>query len=117
MKAIAGLVIGFTAGAVTMAMRPKVAPMFTEVARPLTKVLLKRSRLGLERLRTGIARGSESIEDLLAEVRAEVDTELARGQAGNDSRSVSSVEIKAVDAESEQPEAPTGRTARSPTPD
>lgn len=93
MKGIAALLIGFTAGAVTIAMRPMFAPALTDIARPLTKVLLKRGRLGIERLRTSAARASESLEDLLAEVRAEADVELAKAHGTNGSAAVSPAEI------------------------
>jgi hypothetical protein len=46
------------------------------------KALLKHSLLALERVRTALARAAESLEDLMAEVRVEVDSELAKEAAG-----------------------------------
>jgi hypothetical protein len=115
MKGIPLLLIGFTAGAVTMVMRPMFAPMLTEIVRPLTKVLLKRGRLGFEWVRTSAARASESLDDLLAEVRAEVDVELGRARGQNGSPSANAAEIGASEPETrEVPTAPRQR-ARSRT--
>ena len=79
------LLVGFAAGVVTMAALPVLKPMFTDVARPVTKALLKHGLLGIERVRTSIAVASEALEDLLAEVRAEVEVELAKMRNANGS--------------------------------
>jgi hypothetical protein len=75
------LFVGFVAGAATMALVPVLVPAVREVARPVSKVFYKHSLLGLEKLRSTVARLSESIEDLAAEVRAEVDAQLAKKAA------------------------------------
>lgn len=77
------LLIGFVAGAVTVAALPVLVPFVEDVGRPVGKALLKHSLLAIERLRTALARAAESIEDLVAEVRVEVDSELAKA-AGAD---------------------------------
>jgi hypothetical protein len=105
MKARSGLLIGVTAGAAAVAMRPAFASLFTGVARPLAKVLLTRGHLAAERLRTGVARGAESLDDLMAEARADVQLELARRRAVNGSAHVSGAGA-AVSASGEQTSRP-----------
>jgi len=70
--------LGLGGGLAVGALIPFVAPVVAQVARPVVKALLKQSMLGLDRLRTKIARASETMEDLFAEVRSEVELELAR---------------------------------------
>lgn len=74
--------IGFVAGAATVAALPILVPFIEDAGRPVGKALLKHSLLALERLRIALARAAESLEDLMAEVRVEVDTELAKEAAG-----------------------------------
>jgi hypothetical protein len=74
---IQSLFVGFVAGVATAALLPVLVPAVSEGARPLAKALLKHSLLGIERARGAVARASESIEDLVAEVRAEVDSQLS----------------------------------------
>jgi hypothetical protein len=71
-----GFLTGLGAGAGIVAILPFAMPVLTEVVRPLTKAFLKQSMLGGDRLRTLLAHVSEALEDLLAEVRAEVAQEL-----------------------------------------
>jgi hypothetical protein len=78
---IKGFGIGFVAGLATAAVLPVVLPAFAEAGRPLAKALLKHTLLGMHRLRVSAARASESLEDFLAEVRAEVERELAKNEA------------------------------------
>jgi hypothetical protein len=69
--------MGFAAGVTTVVVLPIIAPVLTESGRPIAKALLKRSLLAFEVMRSQALRAAEAIEDLVAEVRAEVDTELA----------------------------------------
>jgi hypothetical protein len=93
------VVFGFAGGLGAAFVLPFVAPVVGEVVRPLLKVLLKQGLLGLERVRTAAARASESLEDLLAEVRSEVEAELKASEpsvAKEVPRAVIETEIKAV---------------------
>jgi hypothetical protein len=78
---IKGFGIGFVAGFATAVALPAVLPAFAEAGRPLAKALLKHTMLGVHRLTVSAARASESLEDFLAEVRAEVEHELAKNDA------------------------------------
>lgn len=69
--------VGFAAGVTTAVVLPVLAPVFSESGRPIAKAVLKRSILTLERMRSSALRAVEAVEDLVAEVRAEVDKELA----------------------------------------
>jgi hypothetical protein len=71
------LLIGFAAGVTAAVALPVLMPVLAESGRPVAKALLKRVLLTLESLRANALRVAESLEDLLAEVRAEVETELA----------------------------------------
>jgi hypothetical protein len=75
---IQSLFIGYIAGAATMALAPVLVPAVKEVARPVAKAFLKHGLIGMERLRGAVARATESMEDLAAEVRAEVESQLAK---------------------------------------
>lgn len=68
--------LGVGAGVAAAASFPFVLPIVTAAARPLAKAILKQSLLGADRLRTATAHASEALEDLFAEVRAEVENEL-----------------------------------------
>jgi len=70
------LILGFGGGLAAAVAVPFLLPVVSAAARPLAKVLLKQSLLGLDRLRTAASHASESVEDLWAEVRAEVAAEL-----------------------------------------
>lgn len=74
--------VGFVAGAATATVVPVVLPALTEALRPAAKVLLKQGVLAMERARLTVARATESVEDLIAEVRAEVEAQLARAGGG-----------------------------------
>jgi hypothetical protein len=67
--------IGLGAGAVVSA--PYLLPVVGAITRPLLKVLLLQSALAFERGREVFAQLAESLEDLVAEVRTEVDEKLA----------------------------------------
>jgi hypothetical protein len=75
---IQSLLIGYVAGAATMALAPILVPAVKEVARPVAKAFMKHGLIGMERLRGAVARATESMEDLAAEVRAEVESQLAK---------------------------------------
>jgi hypothetical protein len=72
-RLLLGIGIGFGA-AVTF---PFVAPVAAAILRPLTKVLLKQGFLALEHGRERLAQALEGLEDIVAEVRAEVEQELS----------------------------------------
>lgn len=73
-KTLLGMAIGvgLTIGA------PMAVSVLTPVTRPLVKSLLKRSMVAVNRILEGLSLAAEGLEDLVAEVRAEVDDELAR---------------------------------------
>lgn len=71
------LLLGLGGGIAAAAAYPIIAPVVKELARPVTKALLRGGLLGLDYARTGVARLSEAIEDVVAEVTAEVKSELA----------------------------------------
>jgi hypothetical protein len=50
---------------------PVVIPAVMEGGRPLAKALLKHGSLAVERVRVLAARAAETVDDLLAEIRAE----------------------------------------------
>jgi Protein of unknown function (DUF5132) len=50
---------------------PVVIPAVVEGGRPLAKALLKHGSLAVQRLQVLVARAAETVDDLLAEIRAE----------------------------------------------
>lgn len=74
------ILFGAGIGAGVVLLTPIVVPVVIAVARPLTKALLKQTLIAVERSREGAARFWEGLEDLVAEVRDEVDREM-RGDA------------------------------------
>jgi hypothetical protein len=76
------LLLGFAGGIGAALILPFILPVVSQTARPIAKVLLKQTLLAVERLRTLIARSSESLEDLIAEARAEVAQELEAERLG-----------------------------------
>jgi hypothetical protein len=72
---------GVGGGVVLAGLWPHVTPLLA-ATRPLLKALLKQLLLGAERLRTQAAQASEAIEDLIAEVRSELDAQLAHTGQG-----------------------------------
>jgi hypothetical protein len=71
------LLLGIGIGIGAAVAFPFVAPIAAAVLRPLTKVLLKQSFLALEHGRERLAQALEGLEDVVAEVRAEVEQELS----------------------------------------
>jgi hypothetical protein len=69
------LVIGMVAGLVAAGLMKYVAPAFSGVGRPLVKGLIKTGLVTFETGREKFAQASEVIEDLFAEVRAELEAE------------------------------------------
>ncbi len=63
--------LAFTAGVAAGAALPVVVPAVAEAGRPLAKALIKHGLLGFDRLRVGVARASEAVDDMVAEARAE----------------------------------------------
>lgn len=76
-KMIRNLFLGFAGGLAAAAVVPFLKPIAQEVGRPLVKITLKQSLLFAERVKTVAARFAESVEDLFAEVHAEVESQLA----------------------------------------
>jgi hypothetical protein len=69
------LVIGMVAGLVAAGLVKYVVPAFSGVGRPLLKGLIKTGLVTFETGREKVAQASEVIEDLFAEVRAELEAE------------------------------------------
>lgn len=79
------IVVGLTAGLAATLLAPVVIPVVAMAARPLTKSLLKGGVIFYEKGRELLASAGEEMEDLIAEVRSELETEhgyAAQEQAG-----------------------------------
>jgi Protein of unknown function (DUF5132) len=59
---------------------PVIIPAVVEGGRPLAKALLKHGSVALQRLQVLAARAAETVDDLLAEVRAEAQPAIAQVQ-------------------------------------
>jgi polyhydroxyalkanoate synthesis regulator phasin len=59
---------------------PVIIPAVVEGGRPLAKALLKHGSIALQRLQVLAARAAETVDDLLAEVRAEAQPAVAQVQ-------------------------------------
>ena len=68
---VAGVALGVGAGYAARQMIPALGP----VVRPVTKTFMKSAILGYEKVREAFAHVGESIEDLTAEVRSELQRE------------------------------------------
>lgn len=64
--------LGLGGGIAVTMLFPIVAPVVREIARPVTKAMLRGGLLGVDLARTSAARLSESLEDVYAEVSAEL---------------------------------------------
>lgn len=71
------ILLGVGIGAGSLLAAPVVGATMAAVVRPLVKAVLKHSILAAERSREAIAIAAESLEDIVAEVRAEVEEELS----------------------------------------
>jgi hypothetical protein len=69
------LIIGMVAGLAAAGLLKYVAPAFSGAGRPLLKGLIKTGLTAFESGREKFAQANEVIEDLFAEVRAELDAE------------------------------------------
>jgi hypothetical protein len=78
------LVIGVVAGLAAAGLVKYLAPAFSGVGRPLLKGLIKQGLTTYESGREAFAQAAEVVEDLFAEARAELQTELAEAH-GRDS--------------------------------
>jgi len=67
------IVFGFGLGIAAIAAAPYAVPVIAAVGRPLFKGVIKQTLLGIDRARLSVARFAETVEDMLAEVRSEVD--------------------------------------------
>jgi len=65
------LLLGIGLGAGAAWTMPFVGPVLVAIARPLTKALMNQGILGFEKASEQLAHVAESLQDLLAEVRAE----------------------------------------------
>ncbi|QDZ28364.1 DUF5132 domain-containing protein [Noviherbaspirillum sp. UKPF54] len=69
------IVVGLTAGLAATVLAPVVIPVVAMAARPLAKSLLKGGVLLYEKGREALASAGEEMEDLIAEVRSEMEME------------------------------------------
>jgi hypothetical protein len=76
-----GILFGLGGGLALSVAVPFLLPVVAAAARPVTKALIRQSVLGLDQLRTKLAHASEMLEDLMAEVQAELAEEQAAKQA------------------------------------
>jgi hypothetical protein len=77
------IAVGVAAGLVAAVLAPVVIPVIAMAARPLTKSLIKGGVILYERGREALAGAGEEMEDLIAEVRSEMEQEAA-GRHGGD---------------------------------
>lgn len=77
----AGLVVGYFAGLLS----PALARALPDLIRPVAKFALKGALLGWDRSREAVALVLETLEDVVAEVKSEVDAEMTarRSQSGS----------------------------------
>lgn len=68
--------VGIGAGAVVT------APYLLALLRPLLKAIVKQSFLAFERIREAAAHAAEELEDVVAEVRSELESELGPAAPG-----------------------------------
>lgn len=73
-KTLLGIAIGVGAALAV----PFAAPIVTSIARPLLKQVIKRALLCASSIRERLAVSAEDLDDLVAEIRAEVEEELRR---------------------------------------
>lgn len=78
------IVVGLTAGLAATVLAPVVIPVVAMAARPLAKSMLKGGVLLYEKGREALAVAGEEMEDLIAEVRSEMEMERAGGTAAAD---------------------------------
>lgn len=71
------IVVGLTAGLAATVLAPVVIPVVAMAARPLAKSMLKGGVVLYEKGREALALAGEEMEDLIAEVRAEMEMEQA----------------------------------------
>lgn len=75
------ILLGVGIGAGSLLVAPVVGATLAAATRPIVKALLKHSILAAERSRERLAVLAESLEDVVAEVRAEVQEELGQTDA------------------------------------
>jgi hypothetical protein len=73
------LIVGVISGIAAAGVVKYFAPAFGDTGRPLLKGLIKAGLMTYETSREKLAQAGEVIEDLLAEVRAELDVESGHG--------------------------------------
>lgn len=74
--------LGIGIGSAAVLAAPYVLPLVSSVGRPLVKGLLLQGVLAFERGREALAHLAETLDDIIAEVRAEAEADLAaRGAA------------------------------------
>jgi hypothetical protein len=76
------LFIGIAVGLGVAGLLKSLGPVFSEVGRPFAKATIKSGILALEKGRERVAHLREDYEDLLAEVRSEMQEEHLRGTSG-----------------------------------
>lgn len=75
-KDVARFLGGGAVGAGAVLVFPYIKPIAGAIARPLVKAAIRSGVLAFERGREGLAHATESLEDILAEVRSELESEL-----------------------------------------
>lgn len=81
-KDVARFIGGGLTGAAAVVVAPYVGPVVTAIARPLLKAVIRQGTLGFAAGRVRLARAAETLEDLVAEVRAELEEERRVETAG-----------------------------------
>jgi len=76
------VVIGIGAVVAAAVVAPVVLPLLANTGRPLLKSLVKGGMQLFEKTREAVARAGESVEDMMAEIRAEEAAAVAVAQAG-----------------------------------
>ena len=74
----------FAGGVAVGAALPIIIPAVMEGGRPLAKALIKHGSIALQRVQVLAARAAETLEDLLAEVRAEAQPAAAGAAVATD---------------------------------
>lgn len=69
------IVVGVSAALAVTVLAPVLLPVVAAIGRPIAKSLLKGGLMLYERGREGVALAGESVEDMMAEIRAEEATQ------------------------------------------
>jgi hypothetical protein len=100
------IITGLAAGVGATLLAPVLLPVLANIAKPLTKAAIKGSILLYEKGRESFAELSETVDDLVAEVKSEMETDPAGGAA-----------IAASAAQATGAQGKTGTPSAQPRPD